>query len=129
MFLAEFLEGIELDEIAHGASSRFSWHRLQQAQFDTLGRLAVPDAQGHANLASAPGIRAEASVFLTVEKVVKTFHVIAESERGGVSAVVRNVLDQFVRPLTIEFVPRSGARPLDPVPVHEPPTCALVLPG
>ncbi|MFP5226683.1 MAG: hypothetical protein ACLGXA_03580, partial [Acidobacteriota bacterium] len=62
MFLAEFPQSIELDEIAHDTRSRFSSHRFEQAHFDPPGRLAASDAQVLADLAQAQRICAEVRV-------------------------------------------------------------------
>ena len=88
MFSAEFPEGIELDEIADDARSRFPPRRPEQACFDPPGRLAVLDSQIRADLAQAHRIRAELRMFLPVEKVVEALCVIAESKRSSLDPMV-----------------------------------------
>ena len=96
MFLAEFLQGVELDEITHDTSSRFPSYRFEQAQFDPPGRLAASDAQVRTNFAQAQRVCAEVRVFLAVKPVVEALRVATESKRRGVDAVVGDVLNQFV---------------------------------
>ena len=129
MFLAEFPQGIELDEVAHGTRSRFPPYRFEQPHFDPPGRLAASDAQVLADLAQAQRICAEVRVFLAIKPVVETLRVATESKRGGVDAVVGDVLDQFVGFVRIESVPGCRTRPRDPVARHEIPAGALVSPG
>ena len=129
MFLAEPLKGIELDEIAHDTGPRFPSYCLEQAQFDPPRRLAALDAQVRTDFAQAQCIRAEMRTFPAIEKVIKALCAIAESKRGGVDTVVRDVLDQFLRPFRLEIVPGYRPGPLDPVPGHEIPASALVSPG
>lgn len=105
MFLAEFPQGIELDEVAHGTRSRFPPYRFEQPHFDPPGRLAASDAQVLADLAQAQRICAEVRVFLAIKPVVETLRVATESKRGGVDAVVGDVFNQFVGFLGIKSVP------------------------
>lgn len=88
MLLAEFLKGIELDEIAHDTGPRFPSHRFEQAQFDPPGRLAASDAQVRTDLAQTQRVSAELRVFLAVKPVVETLRVATKSKRGGVDPVV-----------------------------------------
>ncbi len=129
MLLAEFLKGVKFDEIAYDTGSRFASYGFEQTQFDPPGRLAASDAQVRTNLTQAQRIRAEMRVFTAIKKVIKAFRVIAESKRCGVHAVVRDVLDQFLRPLRLEIVPGDRTRALDPVSGHEIPACALFPAG
>jgi len=93
MLLAEFLKGVELDEIAHDTGSRFPLYRFEQAHFDPPGRLAASDAQVRTDLAQAQRVSAEVRVFLAVKPVVETLRVATESQRGGVDSVVGDVFD------------------------------------
>ena len=78
MFLAEFSQSVELDEIAHGAGSRLFPHSLEEPHLNPSGRLVVLDPQMGADLAQTHRVRAEAGMFLAVEEVVKALRVIAE---------------------------------------------------
>src|SRR5579863_10080481 len=129
MFLAEFLQGVELDEIAHDTGPRFPSYRFEKAQFDPPGRLAAPDAQMRTNFSQTQCVRAEMRVLLAVEPVVETLRVATKSKCGGVDPVVRNVLNQFVGFLRIERVTGYRPGPLDPVPGHEITASSLVSPG
>ena len=129
MLLAEFPESFELDEVAHGASPRFFPNSLEEAHLDPSGRLIVLDPQMGANLAQAHRVRAETSMFLAVEEVVKALRVIAESERRIMNSMLGDVLDQLIRLPAVEFVSRTGSGPLDAVLVQEPPARTLVIAG
>ena len=129
MLLAEFPQGVELDEIAHDTRSRFSSYRFEQAHFDPPGRLAASDAQVLTDLAQAQRVSAEVRVFLAIKPVVEALRVATESKRGGVDAVVGDVFNQFVGLIRIESVPGHRPWPRDPVAGHEIPASALVSPS
>ena len=129
MLLAEFLKGIEFDEIAYDTCPRLPPYRFEQAHFDPAGRLAASDAQVRTDLAQAQCVCAEVRVFLAVKPVVETLWVAAESQRGGVDTVVGDVFNQFVGFIRIESVPGYGPGPRDSVACHEIPASALVSAG
>src|SRR6185437_10742076 len=129
MLLAEFPQGFELDEVAHGAGPRFFPNSLEEAHLDPSGRLIVFDPQMGANFAQAHRVRAEASMFLAVEKVVKALRIIAESECCIMNSMFRDVLDQLIRLLAVEFVSRSGSGPWNAVLIQESPARTLVIAG
>lgn len=110
MLLAEFLKGVEVDEIAYDTGPRFPSHGFEPAQFDRPGCLAASDAQVRTNLAQSQRVSAEVRVILAAKPVVETLRVGTESKRGGVDAVVGDVFNQFVRFIRIKSVPGYGAR-------------------
>lgn len=127
MLLRESQQLFEFDEVGCCARPEFVSLRPEQSPLDPAADLAEPHSQMHRELAEGHRVPAHLGVLLPVQEVVEALRLVAELLRGGVDAMVGDVLDQFVTRLTIKRAPGCRAWPLDAVPGHECPTCALAF--
>jgi len=107
MVLTEFTDLRKGDTIAHVARFEFMPFRFQQSLLDPPMYSAEPHSQMHRELAQRDSVSAQLRIFLAVQEIIEALRVTAEPLRGGVDAMVRDVLDQFIHLLALECVPFS----------------------
>src|SRR5579863_10078194 len=129
VLLAESSQLFKIDVIDHAARSEYMPASLQQTPVDPAADLGEFHSQMDGELTESHHIPAHLRMVVPVQEVIEALCLIAEPQRGGLDAVVRDVLDELFSPFAIKSLTRDGPGPWDTMPGHEIPTCALVFPG